>query len=160
MAFGMTAIHPHHGPQHHERQAASGHGHHVHFQLDEGHTDAFYGPHPRLRHGSGTISMPGSRSNSPPITLPPLKMVSTSPPSQKRDAGHLSDAGEGLLFKKDGDAHEGGSRRASIHSEGGNDAAGEGEEKVELPGFKDFEAAALGPRPFHSDSKMSIDFVC
>lgn len=70
-------------------------------------------------------SMPGSRSGSPPIHLPPLKSLPGTAPSlehtsEGKDAGDRSmamDADESGVIQK---------------------------EKVELPGFSEFEAAAMG----------------
>ncbi|KAF5382667.1 hypothetical protein D9615_002722 [Tricholomella constricta] len=70
------------------------------------------------------LSMPGSRSGSPPITLPPLKMLglNTGLDGEPGVAG-LKDAGD-PMGKRDSSA----------------DAPPR--EKVELPGFSEFEAAA------------------
>ncbi|KAF6755952.1 hypothetical protein DFP72DRAFT_811062 [Ephemerocybe angulata] len=137
-----------------------------------------------------SLSMPPSRSNSPPITLPPIKTLSTSPPSQKRGRGFGFGAGFGMTSTTSGDGVK------EKAKERGKDADGdesidktiikevlaeddeeehvvpERVERVELPRFKDFEAAALkgstqavsslGPvRPPQNaeSSKMSIDSI-
>ena len=105
--------------------------------------------------------MPGSRSNSPPITLPPLKLLSASPPSQKRGRG--LDVAEGMLLFQCGaakDSFDSGTSAEDVKDSLDTSKAVNGDsDKIELPRFKDFEAATLGSRPPH-DSKMSIDFVC
>ncbi|KAJ2934585.1 hypothetical protein H1R20_g2493, partial [Candolleomyces eurysporus] len=62
---------------------------------------------------SHSLSMPPSRSNSPPITLPPIKTLSTSPPSQKRGRGFgfgagfkMTSASEEKFKDKDADGDE------------------------------------------------------
>jgi len=100
--------------------------------------------------------MPASRSGSPPITLPPLKV-----PRDDEDGVDGVDE-DGVRIKKedtddvdmlmdDVDKKLSGKARKS--------------ERVELPGFSQFEAAARGLPPVISSTstsglqKMSIDFV-
>ena len=66
-----------------------------------------------------SASLPVSRSGSPPITLPPLKLNSTS---LKDPAGHVKE-----MYGSD--------------DEGTRESC-----KVELPGFREFEAATRAPR--------------
>lgn len=93
-------------------------------------------------------SMPGSRSGSPPITLPPLKV-----PSKKSDDNDSDDDkdGDDVMIKEEDEDDE--LERKRLRRE---EKEKEREERVELPGFSEFEAAARGlPAP----QKMSIDFV-
>ncbi|KAG6889564.1 hypothetical protein C0992_004733 [Termitomyces sp. T32_za158] len=81
-------------------------------------------PHPHSQRVlpplSLSVSIPGSRASSPPITLAPLK----------RERGEEEGEGEG---------------RGTARVEGrGEERSGEEGERVELPGFSAFEAAALG----------------
>jgi zinc finger protein CreA/MIG len=66
-------------------------------------------------------SVPGSRSNSPPIVLPPINLDPSSPPPLPMDEDDSSSDDEGTFINHDRDR----SRPC----------------KVELPGFKEFEAA-------------------
>jgi len=105
--------------------------------------------------------MPGSRSGSPPITLPPLKI--------RRGVGDDEDIVDGGNEGEDG---------ARIKKEDADDddvlmdgvdkkASGKvrKSERVELPGFSQFEAVARGLPPAISPTsvsglqKMSIDFM-
>ncbi len=73
------------------------------------------------------MSMPASRSGSPPITLPPLRLGSGSIVS--------SPTHRTLPQIKDGDEPD---------DQDGSDASPP-REKVELPGFSQFEAATRAP---------------
>ena len=75
---------------------------------------------------SMSMSMPGSRSGSPPITLAPLKMATAA-------------ATDPTSFVSTSTGEENGTRSS------GEDESGGG--RVELPGFKEFEAAAFAPSP-------------
>ena len=90
--------------------------------------------------GAGFSSMPSSRSGSPPITLPPLKMASRRSSPTPRPAG---------VSREDEDV-----------SDVEDDAMGElgraEKEKVELPGFSQFEAAS---RPSSMDIRMAVEFT-
>ncbi|KXN81789.1 DNA-binding protein creA [Leucoagaricus sp. SymC.cos] len=97
----------------------------------------------------GLRSMPGSRSGSPPITLPPLIVPRAMDESDGEDDGvkvkKEEQDGDDVLMDVD-------SRKRAR------------KEKIELPGFSQFEAAARGlsstPLPSTTSSqKMSIDFV-
>ncbi|KAF9452913.1 hypothetical protein P691DRAFT_782683 [Macrolepiota fuliginosa MF-IS2] len=92
-------------------------------------------------------SMPGSRGGSPPITLPPLKV----PQSKSDDETDDERDGDDVRIKKeDVDDSMDVDRKKSRKEK----------EKVELPGFSQFEAAARGlTSPPSSSQKMSIDFV-
>ncbi|KAH7885437.1 hypothetical protein F5I97DRAFT_1830573 [Phlebopus sp. FC_14] len=79
-----------------------------------------------------SASVPVSRSGSPPITLPPLRLkaaspamtVTTAPVHDEDDAMSSSDDDEGAVAAVIGEKRP---------------------RKVELPGFREFEAAARGP---------------
>jgi len=88
-------------------------------------------------------SMPGSRSGSPPITLPPLKV-----PQNVADDERGSEKSEDDIKVKKEDEDVG--MEVDKRSRKG---------KVELPGFSEFEAAARGLVSPPSSQKMSIDFV-
>jgi len=99
MAFGMTPIHPS-GPPRNTSW-----------------------PNPHLKSNPNVFSsssVPASRSNSPPITLPPLNCPS-SPPLIPMDQDDSSSDDEGTFINNNRDRPRPG--------------------KVELPGFKEFEAA-------------------
>lgn len=85
-------------------------------------------------HYVGTsTSMPSSRSGSPPITLPPLKNASALSSPTHRPVGSAN---------ADDDVSEG----ETTHEK----------EKVELPGFSQFAAAARAPSGM--DARMPVDF--
>ncbi|KAH7909817.1 hypothetical protein BJ138DRAFT_1010089 [Hygrophoropsis aurantiaca] len=111
MAFGMTPIHPQ-GPTRNTSWPVSP-------------PTKFMSTDPTPNAGIFASSVPASRSGSPPITLPPLKMQAqaTSPPlAPSREDDDSSDDDEGTYI---------GTKRTS---------------KVELPGFREFEAATLATR--------------
>ncbi|EKM79217.1 hypothetical protein AGABI1DRAFT_74066 [Agaricus bisporus var. burnettii JB137-S8] len=83
-------------------------------------------------------SMPGSRSGSPPITLPPLKV-----PRRKRGDDSEADNGEVKVKREDED----------------DTMEVDKSSKVELPGFSELEAVARGLTSAPLSQKMSIDFV-
>lgn len=115
LAFGMTPIHRS-PPARATLPAAS-----------QPHSGASTPMH--LNGFASSISMPGSRSGSPPITLPPLKTVLSPTDNGSENTGDQSD-----IVQK-------------------NDSA----QKIALPGFSEFEAAARAPPPTVSDPRMSID---
>jgi zinc finger protein CreA/MIG len=80
-------------------------------------------------------SVPASRSNSPPITLPPLNL------GAGESAGDREGEGDGEGFPMDED-------ESSSDEEGTFMSTGGGgrRRKVELPGFKEFEAATRSGR--------------
>lgn len=82
-------------------------------------------------------SVPTSRSNSPPITLPPLN-IGASESAGDREKGGEGD-GEGLPMDMDED-------ESSSDDEGTFMSTGSDRRKVELPGFKEFEAATRSGR--------------
>lgn len=84
-------------------------------------------------------SMPGSRSGSPPITLPPLKV-----PRSKRGDGSEADNDAVKVKQEDEDD--------TMEIDGRKS-------KVELPGFSELEAVAKGLTSATAAQKMSIDFV-
>ncbi|KAI6095796.1 hypothetical protein EDD16DRAFT_719757 [Pisolithus croceorrhizus] len=91
----------------------------------------------------GSASVPPSRAPSPPITLPPLRLRTTSPKSMSMGDGEGSD-------NEDGDEDE----DEDMEGEGvvmrKRDRSGRGvpvvKEKVALPGFKEIEAVARGEK--------------
>ncbi|TFK70951.1 hypothetical protein BDN72DRAFT_496587 [Pluteus cervinus] len=115
LAFGMTPIHP-------VPKKTSWSFSHPASQIHSGtSTPAYYGS------GFASMSMPASRSGSPPITLPPLRLGSGSIVS--------SPTHRTLPQIKDGDEPD--------DQDGSN--ASPPREKVELPGFSQFEAATRAP---------------
>ena len=119
-AFGMTPIHP--------RPRAVPPSTHGDATMTPGHSSAF---------GTGTgegasPSMPGSRSASPPIRLPPLQLPS-SPVSPHAQGKGQTEAGRRRSL--DGAVGE----MSLLEREGG---AGGAKRKVELPGFSEFAAAS------------------
>ncbi|PFH53405.1 hypothetical protein AMATHDRAFT_45667 [Amanita thiersii Skay4041] len=166
-AFGMTPIHapksqaalrsrtppplrPPRNPSWHSLSSlasatinAPGPGHWPHGQISGGsglykrpHVFGF-GENPKHDfHSPATVSMPGSRSNSPPITLPPLKILSLP--------GHHGSASSDQFDKamdvqEDNDVQ---SDKMIGKTEVGRHQKVNTPEKVELPGFKEIEAAA------------------
>jgi len=99
--------------------------------------------------------MPASRSGSPPITLPPLKVPGDDEDSVdgvNEDGVRIKkeDTDDVDMLMDDVDKLSGKARKS---------------ERVELPGFSQFEAAVRGLPPVISSAstsglqKMSIDFV-
>ncbi|KAF9013306.1 hypothetical protein BDQ17DRAFT_1343175 [Cyathus striatus] len=126
MAFGMTPIHsrsPPRNPSWPSIGSATSAQH-----ASQPHSGISTPLHP-VTFGVSSVSVPGSRSSSPPITLPPLKALSPR------------------LTDKDNEM--------DAVDEDEKDEKSE-KEKVELPHFSEFEAAARVPT---SNSRMSIDFV-
>ena len=154
-AFGMTPIHSHPPsrrsspplpppsmPRNTSWSASSGSGSWQGLPLNQ-HSHHHHPLNPIYNNRDADPSLPGSRSSSPPIRLPPLKMLpstnaSTATTSNPKEntTGNSSDSGTGdqqqmVCVKK---------------------------EKVELPGFSEFEAALSSSAPT-ADARMSIDFV-
>lgn len=96
------------------------------------HTYAMSQPHSGvstpLAFASLPLSMPGSRSGSPPIKLPPLKTLGLDEPS----ADDIEAPGDANGLEKPADRW----KKDTV------------KEKVELPGFSQFEAAARGSSRF------------
>ncbi|KAF8630880.1 hypothetical protein AX17_005238 [Amanita inopinata Kibby_2008] len=105
-----------------------------------------------LGHGfksPAVMSMPGSRSNSPPITLPPLKMLSLpghqstgseeNVKENKPDADEAMDVNDDNKKKLDGTSAAG---SALGRTEEVKVLMAGAHEKVELPGFHQIEAAS------------------
>ncbi len=111
------------------------------------------GPDYRRRHGYGfgegfqheftplaVMSMPGSRSSSPPITLPPLKLLPL--PGHRSGAG-INTSDEVGKTAEVGDANaEGGGEKGSVDGNGALVAP----EKVALPSFSQIDASMRGAR--------------
>lgn len=87
--------------------------------------------------------MPGSRSGSPPITLPPLKV----PQSKDGDDSDGDMSGDDVRVKQEDE------------DEGMEVDRSKTKNRVELPGFSEFEAAARGLTSAPPSQKMSIDFM-
>lgn len=112
--------------------------------------------------------MPGSRSGSPPITLPPLKVPKGLNGDEESDDGVDEDEDRVKVKKEvldDVDMLMDGVEGPSSSKRSGGKARKAERERVELPGFSQFEAAARG-LPLTSTmtstpaaQKMSIDFV-
>ena len=112
-------------------------------------------------------SLPSSRSGSPPIRLPPLKMLPSTDASTatiSNLAPHSSSNSHSLLME---DPTENPSDSVSTDQQ---QPVRVKKEKVELPGFSEFEAATRGiggsstasssaPTAIGADARMSIDFV-
>lgn len=82
-------------------------------------------------------SVPASRSNSPPITLPPLNLGAGESAGDKEGEGD----GEGLPMDMDEDESSSDEEGTFMRTGGGGRRR-----KVELPGFKEFEAATRSGR--------------
>ncbi|KAJ3573183.1 hypothetical protein NP233_g2604 [Leucocoprinus birnbaumii] len=168
MAFGMTPIVPspprtHAHAHSHSRTSESGlfASHPVSGVTTPMHSHSHSYSHSSL--GSnlwGLRSMPGSRSGSPPITLPPLKVPKGADDEESDDARDEDEVG--IRIKKE-DVDDGDDvLMDGVESKKGGSKT---KKRVELPGFSQFEAAARG-LPLASTStsasasqKMSIDFV-
>lgn len=100
-------------------------------------------PHPLSTNLWGLRSMPGSRSGSPPITLPPLKV----PQSKDGDDSDGDMSGDDVRVKQEDE------------DEGMEVDRSKTKNRVELPGFSEFEAAARGLTSAPPSQKMSIDFM-
>ncbi|KIK44313.1 hypothetical protein CY34DRAFT_802821 [Suillus luteus UH-Slu-Lm8-n1] len=125
MAFGMTPINASHPP----RNTSWPNSHHLGMGLKSkarSTTTVF-----------ASSSVPASRSNSPPITLPPLNLGAGESAGDKEAEGD----GDGLPMDMDED-------ESSSDEEGTFMRTGSGGRrmKVELPGFKEFEAATRSGR--------------
>lgn len=92
----------------------------------------------------GSASVPPSRAPSPPITLPPLRLRTTSPKSVSMGDGESSDDEDG---NEDQDANMEGEGVVMSRK---RDRSGRGvaieKEKIALPGFKEIEAVARGEK--------------
>jgi zinc finger protein CreA/MIG len=98
--------------------------------------------------------MPGSRGGSPPITLPPLKV-----PTRLGD-DEESDEEDGVKVKKEVVDDD----DVLMNVDNRKVKSSSRRERIELPGFSEFEAAARGvplPPPSipTSAQRMSIDFM-
>ena len=111
-------------------------------------------------------SLPGSRSGSPPIRLPPLKMLPSTDVSTATTSNLVPHSSSNSHSPFMEDLTENPSDSVSTDQQ----RVRVKKEKVELPGFSEFEAAARGtgslstssssaPTAIGSDARMSIDFV-
>ena len=117
-------------------------------------------------------SLPGSRSGSPPIRLPPLKMLPNTDASTatiSNLAPHPS-SNSHTPFMEDPTENPSDSVPSGSTDQPQQQTVPVKKEKVELPGFSEFEAAARGTGGFSTasssastaigaDARMSIDFV-
>ena len=191
-AFGMTPIHshspsgrsspppppPHSMPRNTSWSASSGSGSWQGLPLNQHQHHHHHPSHSMYNHQlqrGADPSLPGSRSGSPPIRLPPLKML----PSTDASTATVSN----LAPQSSSNSH---SPSMEDPTENPSDPASSGstdqpqqqtvrvkKEKVELPGFSEFEAATRGtgvigglstvsssaPTAIGADARMSIDFM-
>ena len=147
VAFGMTPIVPSSSTCHAQSQSGSGRVHSF--------TGLTVPTHALNTNLWDPRSMPASRSGSPPITLPPLKVPGDDEDSVdgvNEDGVRIKkeDTDDVDMLMDDVDKLSGKARKS---------------ERVELPGFSQFEAAVRGLPPVISSAstsglqKMSIDFV-
>ena len=112
------------------------------------------GPDYRRRHGYGfgegfhheftplaVMSMPGSRSSSPPITLPPLKMMTF--PGHRPGPGSNTNDEVGKTTEGGDATAEGSGEKGPVD---GNGAPPVVPEKIELPSFRQIDASMRGAR--------------
>ncbi|KAG1818497.1 uncharacterized protein BJ212DRAFT_1497001 [Suillus subaureus] len=128
MAFGMTPINASHPP----RNTSWPNSHHLGMGMSTGLKN-------KARSTTNVFasnSVPASRSNSPPITLPPLNLGASESTGDKEGEGE----GEGLPMDLDEDESSSDDEGTFMNTGGGK------REKVELPGFKEFEAATRSGR--------------
>jgi zinc finger protein CreA/MIG len=135
MAFGMTPIHHSHPPSRRSSPPPPPVPRNTSWSASTSspfhHQPPVYPAQNQQHHYSHHIlqppaSMPGSRSGSPPIHLPPLKSLPGTMTPSLEHTPEGKDAGNRLMAM---DA---------------DDSAVIQKEKVELPGFSEFEAAAMG----------------
>ncbi|KAG1882682.1 hypothetical protein F4604DRAFT_1742212 [Suillus subluteus] len=130
MAFGMTPINSSHPP----RNTSWPNSHHL--GMGMGMSTGLKNKARSTTNVFPSSSVPASRSNSPPITLPPLNLGASESVGDKEGEGE----GEGLPMDLDED-------ESSSDEEGTfMSTGGERRGKVELPGFKEFEAATRSGR--------------
>ena len=122
-------------------------------------------------HRGANPSLPGSRSGSPPIRLPPLKML----PSTDVSTATISNlaprsSNSQPPLKEDPTENPSDSVSSGSTDQLHQQTVVAKKEKVELPGFSEFEAATRGtaatggltssaPTAIGADARMSIDFV-
>ncbi|KAG2039503.1 hypothetical protein BDR03DRAFT_951348 [Suillus americanus] len=128
MAFGMTPINASHPP----RNTSWPNSHHLGVSM--GMSVGLKNKARSTTNVFASNSVPASRNNSPPITLPPLNLGAGESAGDKEGEGE----GEGLPMDLDED-------ESSSDEEGTFMSTGR-RGKVELPGFKEFEAATRSGR--------------
>lgn len=130
MAFGMTPINASHPPRNtswpNSHQLGMGMGMNMGLKNKARSTTNVF----------ASNSVPASRSNSPPITLPPLNIGAGESAGDKEGEGD----GEGLPMDLDEDESSSDEEGTFMSTSGGRRG------KVELPGFKEFEAATRSGR--------------
>lgn len=130
MAFGMTPINASHPPRNtswpNSHQLGMGMGMNMGLKNKARSTTNVF----------ASNSVPASRSNSPPITLPPLNIGAGEGAGDKEGEGD----GEGLPMDLDEDESSSDEEGTFMSTSGGRRG------KVELPGFKEFEAATRSGR--------------
>ncbi|KAG1901343.1 uncharacterized protein F5891DRAFT_1187629 [Suillus fuscotomentosus] len=132
MAFGMTPINASHPP----RNTSWPNSHHLGMNGGMGMGLGLKNKARSTTNVFASSSVPTSRSNSPPITLPPLN-IGASESVGDREKGEGD--GEGLPMDMDED-------ESSSDDEGTFMSTCSDRRKVELPGFKEFEAATRSGR--------------
>lgn len=130
--------------------------------------------HHQHQHGHGHGPLPGSRSGSPPIRLPPLKMLPStvgSAATSSNLAPHASNSNSPSIENPTENLSDSTSSGTMVeHQQQDIPMVDVKKEKVELPGFSEFEAATRGaratsglsssaPTVIGADARMSIDFV-
>ncbi|KAG5644784.1 hypothetical protein DXG03_007692 [Asterophora parasitica] len=158
-AFGMTPINTS-SPRSSSTHAPP----HTHAHAHAPHNSILHQPHPMSTPHSGVstpmhlahhlpVSMPGSRSGSPPIVLPPLKglgererekgnglgLDSASSSSSATAASFSSTSKVGARQSNGEDSSANGNGKEAGDAPG----AGKGEERETLPGFSEFAAASM-----------------
>ncbi|PPR00427.1 hypothetical protein CVT24_004488 [Panaeolus cyanescens] len=145
MAFGMTPIHSH-PPSRRSSPPPPALPRNTSWSASA--SSPFYQHLPQNHYAPsasfGLASVPPSRSNSPPIKLPPLKTIAA-------------------LDRKDGEKSTGVKTSEDAKDQSKQAEIDEKKAKFELPRFSEFEASTRLPVsstiPATSDARMSIDFV-
>lgn len=161
MAFGMTPIHPRASAPTSRPHASSTSSHpYPHTSHAYSHSHSHSLSHPFASHAGGVLtsaSMPASRSSSPPIKLPPLKLPSSpsSPtkisallapmtvPSSTPASASVAPTSANTHQKSDDEAMDVEKKEEALPDIQMASADGQGEKrmKVELPGFSELTAA-------------------
>lgn len=128
MAFGMTPINASHPPRN--------------TSWPNSHMGMGLGLKSKARSTTNVFasnSVPASRSNSPPITLPPLNLGASESVGNREREGEGDGEGSPMDMDEDESSSD---EEGTFMSTGGGKKRG----KVELPGFKEFEAATRSGR--------------
>lgn len=135
MAFGMTPINASHPP----RNTSWPNSHHL--GLNGGMGMSLKNKARSTTNVFASSSVPTSRSNSPPITLPPLNLGAGESAGDREMEGEGDGEGESLPMDMDEDESSSDEEGTFMSTSGGRRKG-----KVELPGFKEFEAATMSGR--------------